>query len=240
MDDNVTGSKQSGIAKFSSWYSQKPYVRAFVQLIPRFGGPLDTILSRYGDKIWQERIEDFIQKLENSLEQLGLKEVVLSEDSQEPIFDLFVIAIENVVKTRSAQKRAGFARIISNQMEKQKNWDEAELASTLLANLTEKHIFILSRAKAPDRYDQGYPHDKSLFIDKEIAQEAVNPFPVPKCLSELIIDMDSSAIRILCADLVAKNMLTGHSTGSGTTHEYFHITPTGEWFSSWITHDMRH
>ena len=225
------------ISHIATAYNQKPYIRALVQLIPNLGASLDTILSSYGDELRLKRLEDFSQKIIALLEQFNLKDAVIAEDAKEPIFDLLAASIENVVKTRSAKKRACFAQIITKQIKYPQDWCEAEIALKSLIDLTEEHIRILALSKISDYYNASAPHSKSLFIDEKIMEQCCPPHEHPLCLSKEIPQVKIPMLRMLCADLMAKNLIVGKSILDQGINEYFHLSETGKWFLSWIVND---
>ena len=96
----MTISKQ--LKAMSESYNNDITSRAAIQLIPIIGGPLDTIMAGYGAEIQTDRFYALIDALGRRLDKL---EDATGIEVSEELFDLFRIATENSVRTRSDDKR---------------------------------------------------------------------------------------------------------------------------------------
>jgi len=135
--------KAGFITKASAIYSEKFLLRAKMQLIPCIGGALDTLLAGLGAKYQLDRLENFIGELDVRLNRM---EGLAAIKPGEPLWDFIMQVFDQVIRTRSEEKRKRFANLVANQVVRDSNWDEAETAGRLLAVLSDLHIQVLDLA----------------------------------------------------------------------------------------------
>lgn len=223
------------VTKASVAYIEKTKLRASIQAIPYVGGSLDTLLSGQGTKYQSERLENFIKDLNKRLQRLeGLNTVEPTEN----LFDLMMQVFNEVVKTRSEEKRKCFANIVANQVVNECAWDEAETATRLLSDLTDLHIKILQETlKAPKNID-GVFKDKRVIILSDVNTEDPN-IAVAKPstnISPKFPDVPVAVLKMACSELFARGLL--HDEGIGrfdaSSMQYFIATEMAQWLMDWI------
>lgn len=137
-------------SKILEKYSNSPYLRAFVSLIPNIGGALDILLSEKGAKFREERLTNLLSHLDSRIEKLELTSSQIEERfSNEEFYDLFIHAVESSLKTRHVAKQAAYANILLNQVTPSENaLHNAELMMVTLDNLSIEEIRYLSELKS--------------------------------------------------------------------------------------------
>jgi len=130
-------------------YSNSPYLRAFVSLIPNIGGALDILLSEKGAKYREERLSNLLSHLDSRIEKLELASSQIEERfSNEEFYDLFIHAVESSLKTRHVAKQVAYANILLNQVTPSENGlHNAELMMVTLDNLSIEEIRYLSELR---------------------------------------------------------------------------------------------
>jgi hypothetical protein len=227
---SIKDAPETRLTKLSFHYSNAFPLRALIQGIPILGGALDTMLSGLGSKWQTERFENYIKLLEERLARLERNQGPVKVDPSEPLYDLIIQTFDYVLKTRSEEKRSGFANIVANQLIKKTDWAEAETASRLLNDLTDIHVQILLASLGLKR-PPGFTHMvKSVTISNKYNDaESVD-------LRTLIPGTSVMAIRLACSELVARGLL--HDDGVGRagvgTMEYLAATELTSWFVDWI------
>ena len=219
------------VEKTAEVYSRQHAVRAAVQLIPFIGGPLDTLLGGYGSDIQQKRILHFLEELRIRLDSIQPSSTILSDDE---LFDVSVRLFEQVVRTRSAQKRSRFAQIISNQIRRPAAADEVELVIRVLGELDDIHIEVLHHALLA-------PILVALFEGKRIVTLKTNPASTPGGQTNLKLydvfpNISVAVLRLACSELISKGLLHDEGIGRWDTGsmEYFSPTDFAGRFCSWI------
>ena len=220
------------VEKAAEAYSGQHAIRAAVQLIPYIGGPLDTLLGGYGSEIQQKRILHFLEKLRIRLDSIQPSSTTMSDDE---LFDVSVRLFEQVVRTRSDQKRSRFAQIISNQIRQPATADEVELVIRVLGVLDDIHIEVLQQSLLA-------PIFVALFEGKRVVTLKANPASTPGGqtnlkLYEAFPNISVEVLRLVCSELVSKGLL--HDEGIGRwdvgSMEYFSPTDFAGRFCSWIS-----
>jgi hypothetical protein len=212
-------------------YHEKTKLRAAIQLIPYAGGVLDTLLSGYGSKIQEERLNQFLQEISTKLEAL---ESTTELEASEELFDFLVKSFDSVIQTRSISKRKYFADIFSKQVEKQNEWEEAEAALRFLSDLTELHLRILEEAVATPLCSEPFKGLRVITFDPT-PFGSDKKFP-PKCLSKALSSYSHLALRMGCSELLSKGFLYDEGVGRWDTKamEYLATTEQADWFMDWV------
>jgi hypothetical protein len=102
-----------------SKYANNPYVRSLVQLIPNFGGAIDTLLYDKGSKWRQERIDylfkSFNDKIEkNTKDTEKLKDDVRKKIDSEEFYNLFIKCAQATTLESNKVKIQEYANILSS------------------------------------------------------------------------------------------------------------------------------
>jgi hypothetical protein len=221
----------SAIAKARGWYADSIGLRATIQAIPYIGSPLDTLFAGRAAQIHLKRVEEFVHELDQRLR--GMERVAVNLDD-DAFADLMLTAFERVARTRSEHKRSRFARIITKQVGEGAKWEEAESAVRLLGDLEDVHLEVLGLALAAPALAKGFEGLRVISI-------AASPFRDdngngPVALSDALPHYGTAALRMACAELMAKGLL--HDEGIGRwdlgAMQYFVPTDLSDWFAAWI------
>ena len=229
MNERPDTSKEL-IQKAAEKYSETTSLRAAVQLIPYIGGTLDILIGGGGQKIQQRRIEHFISELD-----VRLKEIETSSNpSDEELFDITLLALEQTVRTRSENKRARFAQIIAKQISTGGKFDAAETAIRLVGELDDIHIEILNAAFLAPLQPAPFDYLRVVTIAPSPLRTASGESP-PQ-LRAIFPDLSDEMLRLICSELVAKGLLKDEGIGRWGTKgmEYFTTTTLTHWLFSWL------
>lgn len=224
------------IGRFQQNYSDIVVLRMSIQAIPWIGGPLDTLLAGRATQIQLERVDKFAKELAQRMATVESSAVNLNDEA---FADLMFTTFERAARTRSEEKRSRFAEIIANQVAKPAQWEEPENAVRLLADLEDIHIEIIETAlKAP--VADG-PFSGLRVISLKAGPNNNEQEMDPVSLFVYFPQYEAAALRMACAELVAKGLL--HDEGIGRVGlgamQYFVPTDLAEWFSAWISRARR-
>ena len=125
-------------------YEGKYKIRALINAIPYIGGALDLLLSEKGAVYREERIELFLNQLNERLGQIEENEIQTEIMNSEEFYDLMIQTMNSVIKTRHKEKIEYFSNILSNHIQKEKKSEiNCELMISILESLTidEIHYF---------------------------------------------------------------------------------------------------
>jgi hypothetical protein len=223
----------NGFVKASEYYCKMYPLRAAIQILPGLGGAIDTFFSGAGANWQARRLEEFINLLNRKFG--SFLHPIPDIDPNEPLYDFIMQVFNSVISHRSAEKRKLFANIVTRQILAQREWDDAEAAVRILSDLSELHVKILTVAveapKCSDRFEGlrvvTFRNDKN--ADKELQIPPLDLRTAFPHLSEL-------ALRMCCAELLAKGLLHDEGVGGLVTPSflYFITTELGYWFIQWI------
>lgn len=226
-DENAS----SAVAKARARYADSIGLRATIQAIPYIGSPLDTLLAGRATQIHLRRVEEFAHELHRRLEGVERLAADLNDDA---FADLILTTFEKVARTRSEEKRSRFARIITKQVREGAKWEEAESAVRLLGDLEDVHLEVLGLALTAPSLTKGFEGLRVISI-------ATSPFRDdngngPFALNDALSHYGTAALRMVCAELMAKGLL--HDEGIGRwdlgAMQYFVPTDLADWFAAWI------
>lgn len=187
------------LTRTSMLYGDSDVLRSLVLLIPMLGSPIDLILSKKGQEFVTKRIQIYLEELKTRLDVVENK--VINSNDEEALFDLMQTAFENVVRTRSENKIKRFARLTSDCLLNDRNWDETEAAMRLLSDLTDIHITILQIAINAPMSANGH-RVMSVIGDNSIP-----------CLKTNFDYLSDAALKMYCSELISKGLL--HDEGIG-------------------------
>ncbi len=212
-------------------YADSIKVRALVQLVPYIGGPLDTLISGAASKRQMQRIEHFVKELHERLRRV---EGVRADVDDEAFMDLMLSTFEKVAKTRSLEKRSRFAAVVSNQVSSNKEWEDAEYAVRLLADLEDIHIRIIEAVSQVQPCEGPFGTLRVVTLEERpLGNETGNG---PARLADILPGQTPLALRMATAELVARGLL--HDEGIGRLDvramQYFVLTDLGFWLLDWI------
>lgn len=215
-------------------YADLYVARAGVQAIPWVGGSLDTLIAGGVARIQLQRVEDFLCKLDDRMRQV---ESVSANLRDEGLSDLMVETFTGVTRSRSDAKRARFARILAKQIENGREWDEAERAVRLLSELDDIHVDVLRTVIGAPVIGEPFGGQRIVALeDRRGPDDQREP---PLVLGEALTNHTLAALRMACAELVARGLL--HDEGIGRLGakalNLFVITDLGEWFTEWLAGD---
>ncbi len=204
----------------SSKYVDSYKLRALVSVVPMIGGALDQLFSGAGAKWQAERVGQCLNELNVRLE--GVEGVV--QKFTEDFYDLSTSAFEGVVKTKSEEKIKRFANILANKaLEEDSDWDDAQLAVSILTSLEVVHLDILLVALSNRHVSIGGSHGTNNIFDLMAGY-----------------DYKNEVIRVALFDLISKGFFSQSGSDLGTLNgggsiDTFEVTDSARWFSTWIT-----
>jgi len=225
----------SFVTKASVAYCDKFPLRSAIQAIPGLGGALDTMLAGLGANYQYKRLEDFIADLNKRLSHV---EQLVNIEPSEPLFDFMRQIFDQVIRTRSEEKRKRFANLIANQVVKQCDWNEAETACRLLGDLSDIHLKVLSTfleerqnnlANALTISDQFSDETK---FDKDKRKRGRFPD-----LRTHFPSLSQSVLLMVCSELVSKGLLydSGLARFGVGAMKIFEATALAQWLMDWIS-----
>lgn len=235
MSDSISLEEEApeALIRASRKYSDAYLLRSAIQALPVVGGSLDTILAGKGSQ-WQiNRLERFVEQLDDRLRRIS-SDTALRLEPTEPLYDFVMQVFDQVVRTRSDEKRALFANVVVRQIEIVRPWEEAESAARLLSDLSDLHIrVVLASLEAPIC---NYPFE-GLRVITIASTKFSSAGPVqPSDLRELFPELPPLSLRMYCAELVARGLL--HDEGPGRIEmcamTHFVATELAAWFMGWI------
>jgi hypothetical protein len=217
------------LTNLSRGYADSYSLRAAIQAIPGLGGSLDTMLAGLGARWQMERFEAFISSLDRRLTAVEGPGRVPALEPSEPLYDFIMEAIEKTIRTRSIEKREAFAAIVERQVRNPGTWDEAESALKLIGDLSELQLEILLLAM---KTEPCAPPFEGLRV---VAFQRLENGPMV-VLPEHFSATPLNALRLACADLVAKGLLrdvgVGRLSMASVTH--FALTDEAQWLLDWL------
>ena len=227
--------KAGFITKASAVYTDGFLLRAAVQLIPGIGGAMDTLLSGLGAKYQYEKLEHFIEELNERLQYI---EELNPIEPTEPLYDLMMQVFSEVIKTRSEEKRKRFANLVANQIVYSRKWDEAETATRLLADLTDLHInLLLAALNAPECNGVFEGACIVMLTDDEIKDARNASAKLPTNISPLFPEISIAVLEMTCSELIGKGLFRDDSIGRHGGFKamtYMRATEMAQWLMDWI------
>ena len=134
------------VEKLIRAYAENKYMRSLVQLIPNFGGAIDTLLYEKGSKWRQERLELLLKEFDERINKLVIENSLVRSDVENRIrselfYDNFVRCVQESVETRDKIKIQSFANILT-QLASESGFEdyEAELYINITHDITAYEI----------------------------------------------------------------------------------------------------
>ncbi len=121
-----------GIKEISEKYASTSLIRAGVQLIPSFGGALDTILASAGVKLQQEKINDFMQRLDSDLNELKAQKRITEENfierlSTDDAINVIIKCVKETLNSLENEKLTIFKNIAKNYLSSENLIDNSNI-----------------------------------------------------------------------------------------------------------------
>ncbi len=185
----------TAIDKQSIKYAQNYELRSMVQLLPYVGGALDTILSAEGNRIQKERLERFLEALNEGLNKLDEAKIDKVFLESEEFFSLFQMTIEKVIRNYEKEKTRYFKNIFINSIKRGKSktyYKEGFI--DIIANLSAIHIAILK-----------YYFEKIECFKREKRQSVM--FTSPNELYQKFNDVIPTYLDAYCNNLLSNGLL---------------------------------
>lgn len=232
------------ITKASAAYCDKFPLRSAIQAIPLLGSSLDTMLAGLGANYQYKRLEDFIDVLNKRLSHV---EQLMNIEPSEPLFDFMMQTFDQVLRTRSEEKRERFANLVANQVAKRCDWNEAEAASRLLSDLSDINIKVIDLALTIGHRKPPYENTVKVTEglcpvtisdkwanDKHASRQATDLRPHFPSLSK-------SAFQVICSELESKGLLRdrGLDYADRRPMEVFVATELAQWLIDWISETIQ-
>lgn len=223
VDDDI----RPVLHEIRSRYSELTVLRAAVQAVPYVGGPLDTLLVG-GIAVYQlRRVEDFVSELQDRMSRV---EAVAADVHSEGFADFVVATLDRVIRARTHAKRSRFAAIFSRQVASGADWEDAETAVRLLAELEDIHIDILKEALPADRGAELEPRVADLLPTDQAGVITVTH------LAGDLPQYQPVILRMACAELAARGLLVDYGVNrlNDRAMSSFVATDLARWFKSWL------
>lgn len=135
-------------------YSEKPAIRALIQLIPYVGGSLDTLLYEKGNKWRTERLEyllnDFSEKIETLINKnRDLEDEIHQKMGTEEFYDIILTCVKNSIETRHKEKIQKFSNIMLNYCSPDDSFvkNDVDLMILITTSLSNREFFLLKEIK---------------------------------------------------------------------------------------------
>jgi len=232
------------ITKASAYYCDKFFLRATIQCVPGIGGALDTLLSGLGAKYQHERLKDFVLKLQNELSEIAKEMKIKNIEPGEELFDFIIQVFNQVIQTRSEEKRKRFASLVAKQIIYPKDWDEAEAACRFIGELTDLHIKVLEITLNAPVCD-GDLKGKRIIMFSDIPKDKKFKIP-PTDVRSVLNNSTNVALEVVKSELVTRGLLSNlervfwsEKERGLIRPEIFVATDLAKWLMKWICSENR-
>jgi hypothetical protein len=213
-------------------YASVDLLRAGVQAIPLIGGAVDTILSGRAGRLQLARLDQFIKQLHVRLSDIEGAKVNFDSDE---FVDFMVACLEKASRARTPEKSQRFADIVATQVSQARPWDEADMATRLLADLEDIHMSILKAALEAPTGLNAFAGLKVLALKSHESDTLLDGLSAP-LLNELGSQYSVISLRLACSELTARGLLHDEGVGrwDSVAMTYFIATDLAIWLAEWI------
>ncbi|MBU1854851.1 MAG: hypothetical protein KKF89_03965 [Nanoarchaeota archaeon] len=125
-----------GLEKASENYAKNTALRSTIALIPYIGGSLDILFSAKGNEIIFNRINSFLDFLDEEMKLIDESKIDTSFLETQEWFDLVYKSFDEVKKTRLNEKQKLFARILAKSTYNHDDINKIELYQNILSELS--------------------------------------------------------------------------------------------------------
>jgi hypothetical protein len=244
------------IKELSEKYGSLSLVRAAVQTVPYFGGAIDTLLASQGAKWQQERINDFMVKLDADLNDLKSQKFLTEESffehlQTEEAIPIIVRCIREALNSIEKEKIDMFKNITKNYLlgKQLSGVSEVEAFIRTTNNITAKEFEYFCHIANGIPYEHmvssfgtylnpekiyarpmkiGFGFREDIEPDWKILQEEINAFN--KLIGENLVEQKNSG--------PGKKIITGHKMLSEFHYKdniRYLITVYGKKYFEWIS-----
>jgi hypothetical protein len=223
----------SAVEKAAQQYSEQTALRAAIQLIPYVGGAIDTLVTGKANQIQVQRIEHFLHELRERLEHVEMIKANVDDDA---FMDLMLTTFEKVSRARSTDKQSRFANIVSRQVIEAHPWEDVEMAVRLVSDLENIHIEVASAVISAPPCEKPFEGLRVVALTPPSNQAKVLAWNIPLLLSDSLPHYSSAALRMACAELMAKGLLYDEGVGRWDmgAMQYFVATDLAHWLKEWL------
>lgn len=212
-------------------YASADTLRVAVQLVPIVGGAIDTIMAGRGSRLQLTRLERFIGQLHARL--LLVEAGSINVDSDDFV-DFMITCLEKASRARTPEKSQRFAEIVATQISEVRPWDEADMATRLLADLEDIHMRVLSAALGAPEGMNAFAGVKVVALKVHAGETLLDGLSAP-LLNELGNQYSLISLRLACSELVARGLLHDEGVGrwDSIAMTYFVATDLATWLANW-------
>lgn len=212
-------------------YSEENALRMAIQALPHVGNAIESLFSGRATQIQRNRVEHFVDELNGRMKVIDKVKANIEDDA---FMDLMLSTLEEVSRTRSANKRSRFANIIVKQVVESHAWEDADMAVRLISEMEDLHIAVLDVVLSAPLSENAFKGLRVITLVRPDAQDSANISPT--VLSDALPRFSSIALRMACAELTAKGLLRDEGTGRWGTGamQYFSPTDLAFWLQEWL------
>lgn len=225
----------------SAWYSEQFFLRSALQIIFPGYGWIDTIIKGCGDKDQSQHVQHFLSEIDLRLKRIeGRFDLPTIEPSEEWI-DFTIQVLDYVRHSRSEEKRRRFANLLTNQIVKQSDWDEAEIACRLVKELTDHHIKMLDIALKAPVCDGVFDGLRIVTFSADQTKLYKNCSKGPTNIKKDFSSLSDMATDMICCNLLSLGLVYDEGMGrhgGPKAHSLLRATDLAQWLMDWISEPM--
>ncbi len=198
--------------RITEWFNKDPIILAGASILPYFGGVLATFYAGKGIQLFKERTDELFRQFSDHLNTLDEQAVRKDYFDTPEGIDLFIKAIEQSSKTRSAEKRDLIARTLTAAVDTNKPESDysPEDYLNLISDLTVRELLV-----ARSLYDERPENNEESWTAWET--KACQKLGIPK-----------PDLRLAVGRLGSTGLLHQVSFGEGRGGTWGHVVNYGE------------